>query len=187
VIDALSRELEVSPMPVREAIRRLEAERWVTYQRNVGARVAPRDAESWAETIEVLALIEGYVTARAASHMTAADFTAMRTLCAQMEADVDALDVIAVTEHNEAFHRIVWERCPNGALRRRVVEAQERLTSLRSTIYFPLRTRGRASVEEHVELVAMLESGRTPDDIERFARAHRLRTIAARERQLRDV
>ena len=38
VIDALARELEVSPMPVREAIRRLEAEGLVDYQRNQGPR-----------------------------------------------------------------------------------------------------------------------------------------------------
>src|SRR5712691_8018087 len=70
VIDTIRHELDVSPMPVREAIRRLEAEHWVVYQRHAGARVAPRDAESWEEAIETLALLEGFVTARAAPHVT---------------------------------------------------------------------------------------------------------------------
>lgn len=43
VIDALADELGVSPVPVREAIRRLEAERQVVYRHNAGARVAPVD------------------------------------------------------------------------------------------------------------------------------------------------
>src|SRR5579862_3942577 len=43
VIDALAEELGISPVPVREAIRRLEAEGRVVYRHNVGARVAPTD------------------------------------------------------------------------------------------------------------------------------------------------
>ncbi|HWE60713.1 MAG TPA: hydantoinase/oxoprolinase N-terminal domain-containing protein [Chloroflexota bacterium] len=44
VIDALAGELGISPVPVREAIRRLEAEGRVVYRHNAGARVAPGDA-----------------------------------------------------------------------------------------------------------------------------------------------
>ena len=40
VLDQLAREMGVSAVPVREAIRRLEAERLVTFTRNVGAEVA---------------------------------------------------------------------------------------------------------------------------------------------------
>ena len=40
VLDAIGRELDMSVVPVREAIRRLEAEGLVTFERNIGARVA---------------------------------------------------------------------------------------------------------------------------------------------------
>src|SRR5689334_14895015 len=46
-IDALARELGVSPIPVREALRRLEAEGWVRFTPNVGAVVSPVDSASW--------------------------------------------------------------------------------------------------------------------------------------------
>jgi DNA-binding GntR family transcriptional regulator len=180
VIDTIGQELDVSPMPVREAIRRLEAEHWVAYQRNAGARVAPRDSESWAEAIEALGLLEGFVTARAAPHITADDLAEMRRIIDEMLADVEAMDVLGLTEHNEAFHRVVWERCPNRILRREVEQAAARLNAMRSTIYFPLGTRGRPSIEEHKELVRMLETGRPAEEIERFAREHRLKTIADR-------
>jgi len=179
VIDTIARELSVSPMPVREAIRRLEAEHWVVHRPHVGAEVAPRDSKSWAEVVEALAVVEGYVTACAAPHLTAEDFANMRELSDTMYADVESYDVVALTEHNEAFHRIVWERCPNRILRREVQAAQERLTAMRSTIYFPLKARGRDMLDEHLELIAILESGRDRDGIERFARDHRLRTIEA--------
>ena len=179
VIDTIGQELNVSPMPVREAIRRLEAEHWVAYQRHAGARVAPRDAESWAEAIEALGLLEGFVTASAAPFMTDADFAQMRAIDEQMFRDVDELDVLALTEHNEAFHRVVWERCPNRILRREVELAAQRLTAMRSTIYFPMSGRGRSSIEEHEELIQMLEAHAPADDLERFAREHRLKTIEA--------
>ena len=182
VIDTIGQELEVSPMPVREAIRRLEAEHWVVYQRHAGARVAPRDAESWAEAIESLGLLEGFVTARAAPFVTDEDLARMREIDELMLEDVEALDVLALTEHNEAFHRVLWDRCPNRILRREVELAAQRLTAMRSTIYFPMAGRGRASIEEHAELIALLEGRAPAGEIERFAREHRLKTITAQRR-----
>jgi len=187
VIDALGQELGVSPMPVREAIRRLEAEHWVVYQRHAGARVAPRDAGSWAEAIEALGVLEGYVTARAAPFVTEADLARLRELDALMLRDVEALDVLALTEHNEAFHRVLYERCPNRMLRREVELAAQRLSAMRSTIYFPMAGRGRSAIEEHAELIAMLEARAPADELERFAREHRLKTIAAERRSATSV
>ncbi|MDQ2832005.1 MAG: GntR family transcriptional regulator, partial [Chloroflexota bacterium] len=43
IIGALADELGVSAVPVREAIRRLEAEGRVVYRHNAGSRVAPVD------------------------------------------------------------------------------------------------------------------------------------------------
>lgn len=183
VIDAIARELVVSPMPVREAIRRLEAEHWVVYQRHQGAQVAPRDPESWAEAIEALALLEGFVTARAAPHMQPADLDRLRAIDQQMREDVAAVDVMALTDHNEQFHRVIWERCPNRILRRDVERAQQYLNTLRSTIYFPMASRGPASIEEHEQLIAMFEQKNDADAIERFARLHKMRTIEARKRR----
>src|SRR5690349_16985254 len=40
VLEQLAREFSVSAVPVREAVRLLEAEGHVTFERNVGARVA---------------------------------------------------------------------------------------------------------------------------------------------------
>jgi DNA-binding GntR family transcriptional regulator len=182
VIDTIGQELNVSPMPVREAIRRLEAEHWVAYQQHAGARVAPRDAESWAEAIEAVGLLEGFVTASAAPFLTDADIARLREIDERMLEDVEAMDVMSLTEHNEAFHRVIWDRCPNRILRREVEEAAQRLNAMRSTIYFPMAGRGRPSIEEHEELIGMLESQASPEELERFAREHRLKTISARRR-----
>jgi DNA-binding GntR family transcriptional regulator len=179
VIDALARDLDVSPMPVREAIRRLEAEGWVVYQRHQGAQVAPLDEAGWMEALSTLAVLEGYATALSAPHLTAADIEQARAINGKMQDALEALDVMAVSDHNLAFHRALTERCPNAYLRRELATIQERLNTLRSSIFMFVPTRGRVSVDEHEELVAMIERGVKPSKIERFARAHKLHTAEA--------
>lgn len=61
-IDALSRELEVSNNPIREALAILEIEGLITITPNVGARVMQFTLESFlelTETIEIL-IVGGY-------------------------------------------------------------------------------------------------------------------------------
>ncbi|MBX5441355.1 MAG: GntR family transcriptional regulator [Solirubrobacteraceae bacterium] len=179
VIDALARELDVSQMPVREAIRRLEAEGWVTYVRNQGAQVAPIDADSWVEAMGTLAVLEGYATALAAPELTAGDLARMREINEAMLAAIESLDVLAVSERNLAFHRVVYERCPNAHLRREIEQIQERLDTLRRSIFLYIPTRGRVSIEEHEALLAKIEGGADPLEIELAAREHKLHTISA--------
>jgi DNA-binding GntR family transcriptional regulator len=179
VIDALARDLAVSPMPVREAIRRLEAEGWVVYQRHQGAQVAPLDEAGWMEALSTLAVLEGYATALSAPHLTAADIEQARAINGKMQDALEALDVMAVSAHNLAFHRALTERCPNAYLRRELAAIQERLNTLRSSIFMFVPTRGRVSVDEHEQLVAMIERGAKTQKIERFARAHKLHTVEA--------
>ena len=65
MIEQLARELGISVVPVREAVRRLEAEGYVDYTRNVGATVAGVDLDSYPETVETLAVLEASATAMA--------------------------------------------------------------------------------------------------------------------------
>src|SRR5580704_18908860 len=77
VIDALAEEFEVSGLPVREAIRRLEAEGLIVYRPNAGAQVAPAEPELFEDTMTALALLEGYATALAAPLLTREDLAAL--------------------------------------------------------------------------------------------------------------
>jgi DNA-binding GntR family transcriptional regulator len=187
VIDALARDLAVSPMPVREAIRRLEAEGWVVYQRHQGAQVAPLDEAGWMEALSTLAVLEGYATALSAPHLTAEELRSAREINERMREALEALDVMAVSDHNLAFHRALTERCPNAYLLRELAAIQERLNTLRSSIFMFVPTRGRVSIDEHEELMAMIERGEDSEAIERFARTHKLHTADAVRRRLAEA
>jgi DNA-binding GntR family transcriptional regulator len=181
VIDALARELEVSPMPVREAIRRLEAEGWVLYTRNQGAQVAAIDAVSWSEAMTTLAVMEGFATRLAAPHLSGRDLKQMRAANRAMHIALEELDLVGASVHNQAFHSVIHDRCPNAYLRRELTAIQERLNTLRNTIFSYIPARGTISVHEHAELLELLERGEPAATVERFARQHKLNTVAAFE------
>jgi DNA-binding GntR family transcriptional regulator len=184
VIDALARELDVSPMPVREAIRRLEAEGWVTYVAHQGAQVAPIDPAAWTEAMTTLAVLEGYATALAAPHVTPADIAELREIDAQMVAAIDEMDAFAFSQRNRAFHERLYARCPNRHLRRELETIQERVNTLLGSIFVYIPTRGRTSIDEHERLLALIEAGAAPIEVELVAREHKLHTVAAYEQRL---
>ena len=66
VLSQVAEKLDVSVVPVREAVRRLEAEGLVTFEKNVGATVAGIDPTEYLYTMQTLSLVEGAATALSA-------------------------------------------------------------------------------------------------------------------------
>lgn len=175
IIDAMAREFKISPMPVREAIRRLEAERWLVYQRNQGARVASPDWTEWVETMVTLGVLQGYATRLAAPHIRPRDIEALRASNAGMREAIRALDMPSVLLHNVQFHDTIHERCPNVYLRNQTRAAAERVHQSH-VIYLGFHGRGVEAVDEHERLIDMLERGDNEQSIEQSAREHELQT-----------
>src|SRR5437868_3185775 len=71
--DALASELGVSRIPVREALRQLEAEGLVTFAPHRGAVVSSLSIDEITELFELRAEVEGELLRRAIPKMTAAD------------------------------------------------------------------------------------------------------------------
>jgi DNA-binding GntR family transcriptional regulator len=179
VVDAIARELEVSPMPVREAIRRLEAEGWVHYERNHGASVRPLDDTTWAESMNALAVLDGYATSIAAPRLTEEDFAGLRESNDAMRAALEDMNPMRVSEANLAFHHRIQDSCPNSYLRLHLRSMQERLNTMQGRIFMFIPGRGRVSTEEHERLIGLLEGGAAAAEIETFTREHTMRTVAA--------
>src|SRR5690606_33134182 len=134
VIDRLARELRVSPPPVREAVRRLEAEGWVVYERNQGARVAPVNGDLWGECMSTLAILEGYAARLSVPLLTAAGHEGLRAANEEMRDAMSSVDIAGATAANVRFHRLLYERCPNRYLVRQIELTLDRLSTVRTTI-----------------------------------------------------
>jgi DNA-binding GntR family transcriptional regulator len=177
-IDALSRELGVSPIPVREALRRLEAEGWVRFQPNVGAIVAPVDATTWEQEMVAVAILEGAATADAAARLRPSDMALLRQIAAEMEQVEAAGDPMEFSLLNRRLHATIIGRCANAYLVELLEQTYTRLDRVRSTMFAYLPERSSHALAEHACLLDLLQSGDTAE-IERYARWHKMQTVAA--------
>lgn len=183
VIDALARDLNISQVPIREAIRRLQAEGWVTYRHNSGPEIANIGVEQWQATMEVLAVLEGYATGLAAPHLRKQDMKLLRGHLAAMQRAMERFDLLAFSDANRAFHGLVYTRCPNPVLVERITETQAQLDAMRAALFPSVPQRGAESIAEHRQLLALLEKHATFEAIERSMREHKLHSLEAALRQ----
>ena len=154
-IKTIADEMETSPMPVREAIRRLEAEGWVVYERYQGAMVTPVAAKSGADAL----------TALGAPHLVDEDFARLRELNDEMRESLAQMDPLRTFDANRRFHRTIYSRCPNEYMQSHVDTAWERwewLNVLPRAVFGYIPARGLASIDEHEELMTMIQTGREP-------------------------
>ena len=179
VIDALASEFGVSALPVREAIRRLEAEGLVIFRPNAGAHVAPADPGLFDEEMTVLAVLEGYATALAATKLRKADVKRLTALTDSMVEAIERLDPLSFGRLNQEFHAVIYERCPNAALVDLLRDVARRLDAIRRTVFIQIPYRGAESVTEHRHLIALIADGAPPAKIEAAAREHKLNTVAS--------
>jgi DNA-binding GntR family transcriptional regulator len=175
-IDALARELGVSPIPVREALRRLEAEGWVQFTPNVGAVVSPVDSTSWEQAMVTLAILEGAASGEAQKYLRRSDITRLRKISASMEQAV--ADPLRFSKLNRALHAAIVSRCSNAYLLSLLEQTNTRLDRLRSTMFVYLPHRSGEALTEHVRLIELLEGG-TKEEVESYARWHKLQTVEA--------
>ncbi|MFB0833185.1 GntR family transcriptional regulator [Arthrobacter halodurans] len=179
VLGTIAAELGCSTVPVREAIRRLEAEGLVAFEPNVGATVAGVDTELYLHTMQTLSVIEGAATALAAPLLTAEDLARARALNGDLRASLADFDPRRFTELNDRFHAAVYERCPNPHILDLVHRGWTRLNALRASSFSHIPGRALQSVAEHDALLDLLEARAPAAEIERAARAHRTNTLNA--------
>jgi DNA-binding GntR family transcriptional regulator len=183
VIDALARDLNISQVPIREAIRRLQAEGWVTYRHNSGPEIANIGVEQWQTTMEVLAVLEGYATGLAAPHLRKQDTKLLRDHLTEMQQAMERFDLMAFSDANRAFHAVVYARCPNLVLLERISETQAQLDAMRAALFPSVPQRGAESIAEHRQLLQLFEKRASPDVIEHSMREHRMHSLHAAVRQ----
>jgi DNA-binding GntR family transcriptional regulator len=124
--EALAEEFSVSRMPIREALRQLEARGLVLHVHNQGSIVHVPTARQIREAYQVRAELEGLACELAAQWITDAQLERMRQAQARFAQVVDTLASAADgrkkrianwVESNEEFHDVIMEAAGNEKLR----------------------------------------------------------------------
>ncbi|MDI9892011.1 GntR family transcriptional regulator [Microbacterium sp. IEGM 1404] len=179
VLGTIAGDLDMSVVPVREAIRQLEAEGLVTFERNVGARVSMVDDSQYRFSMQSLSILEGAATALSARALAAEDVRRARRINELMVETLDHFDPRAFTALNQEFHATLFEKCANPRMLDLVRAEWARLGHLRDSTFSFVPGRAAESVREHENILVLIENGAPLAEIEKTARRHRSATLDA--------
>lgn len=147
----------LSRTPVREAMRRLDAEGLISLIPNRGAFVASWTENEIKQIYELRVLLESFAAQVAAERASEAQLAELRSLADEMSRLVEqrAVDVDAIAEVNDRFHKGVLAACGNPRLRDllgAITEVPLQLSTFRRYSADELRR----SAAQHAELVSAL-------------------------------
>jgi DNA-binding GntR family transcriptional regulator len=106
--DAIAQEYDVSRMPVREALRQLEASGLVVMKIHKGAVVTSVPTEQIAELFDLRALLECEILGRAIPRITDEHLVTSRSILSQLEGSYQRRDVASWGRLNWEFHRSLY-------------------------------------------------------------------------------
>jgi len=139
----------VSRMPVREALRQLEAQALLSVIAHKGAVVAPLVQGDAAETYELRILLESEALRRSIPLLEAADFELAARYIDELETEHNYTEIGRL---NRLFHMALYNKAPNRRLLRLV---EDGLNEEERFLRFNLEAMGlgKLSQEDHRELL----------------------------------
>jgi DNA-binding GntR family transcriptional regulator len=132
---AHAKQLGISVVPDREALKTLAGEGLLTYEPQRGYFVTELYDDAVSDIYAVRSLLEAEAERRAVGHLRERDIHSMRTQVRAQEiaaTDQDAVEMIAA---NRRFHFAIFFRCPNPWLVRYVAQLWDTLDPLRVISY----------------------------------------------------
>lgn len=157
----LAAQLGVSRTPVREALRRLDAEGWLRVVPNQGAFAAEWSIAEIEEIFELRALLESHAAEHAAMAPDQRALETMEAACEQAEAALPGGDLAAleaISDANVRFHRALWEM--SGQARCRAILHSLAVPPMVLRNFRSFDAAGlRRSVDQHREMIAAIMAG----------------------------
>lgn len=170
VIDELASKINVSQIPIREAIQQLEADGFVTVEPYVGARVAELDTNFIFEVFALLESLEVICSRAACTHITEEQLEKLEQMILEM--DECAKDNQKWSARNREMHVFICECADTQLVLKMLHKAFDHWERLRS-VYLKDVTDNRIaeSQREHKLLLEALKK-RDADEVEKIVHAH---------------
>lgn len=168
--DAIGIELGVSRIPVREALRQLEAEGLVTFNPHRGAVVSTLSLKQIRELFELRAEIEGDLIRRAVPHMTPEDHARAEEILDAYEAALRAGQVAVWGALNWQFHSTLYapaDRVLTMSIVSRLHHHSDRYLRMQLAL-----THGETRARQEHRAIAAAAKKRDGAKAERLMRAH---------------
>ncbi len=177
-VDALARDLDVSPTPVREALARLESEGLVVRAPRRGwAIAAPLDLAGLRDLYQLRLLLEPWASGEAARRAGESDVKRLRAeldRCPEAPADGTFAQYRSIVEHDMRFHGLLLDLAGSPAVRAAFDHTHCHLHVFRLGYG---RAMGSDALDEH-RAVAEAVADQDPAAAQRAMRSHLKRSMA---------
>lgn len=174
--------LAMSRTPVRDALRRLEADGLLVHEPHRGTVVATLDEPAILELYAMREVLEGSAAALAARNAREDEIETLRHI-AQAESGALA-DAVQLVEINRRFHQAIFRAAHNRYLLKMLNPVHDAIALMgRTTLADPARA-GEAHAQ-HLEIIALI-AARDAAGAEAAARRHSRGSLASRLKLMRE-
>ncbi|HYC36605.1 MAG TPA: GntR family transcriptional regulator [Usitatibacter sp.] len=153
LIDEIAGHFGISKIPVREAIKALEASGWLDSRPRRGTYVRSLSPSELQEVFEMRRVLEPFGARLAAERRTEAHLAELRELMAAGNEAIRARDLLETARFNSRFHIVVAQACGNAILSDTLQALQARIRRYYAEIDWATR---RKSFAEHRQIYEAL-------------------------------
>jgi len=158
VISVIARQLDVSDIPIREAIKRLQTEGLLDLTPHVGAKVVEIDQDEFEQITLIRAELEGLATRLSIDYLTEKDFKELDRLNREGDVLVKNKSYRQLAELNKKFHFTIYQALPHNVITKMISDLWDK-ARMQPHVFTYSADRCRQSQKEHKQVVKALKRG----------------------------
>ncbi len=152
----LTEQLDMSPTPLREAFRILEAQGLLERQPYKGAYVAEVSPDESEEISIIRSALEGLATRMAVPHLTVEEIGNLESLVGEMEEAWRQMSIGRLRRSNYRFHSLIYEKAGSQRLSDMIISLWPRFAT---DALWMIPGRAERSIEQHHALLDKIRAG----------------------------
>ncbi|WP_170763136.1 GntR family transcriptional regulator [Ruegeria lacuscaerulensis] len=160
--EALAEDYDVSRMPIREALKRLDAEGLVQLTNNRGASVTSHSLSEIGEIFDLRVLLEVDLFRRSIPRMIETDFVECERLLDAMETSYDAYDVGRWGSLNYEYHKALYAAAGRG-LTNEILKRVNLQSDRYVRMHLSVMEQREPAKKDHRQLLSLARAGRVED------------------------
>lgn len=162
IIKQIATEYGISDIPVREALKELNAEGLVETIPHVGSRVKGFSTKNVKDMLEMRECLEPFAAELAVINADDLTIKQLENCCLTAEMALKVKDVQKYSECNKAFHRLIIEGCGNQLLMNTIFEMMESEKRMRMVFeIFPEILED--SLKEHCQMLSFIKEKKSKE------------------------
>ncbi|MCY1152934.1 MAG: GntR family transcriptional regulator [Sphaerochaetaceae bacterium] len=171
VLRQLAKELNVSEIPVRDALNRLEGEGYLTHTANKSFLVCPLDINDLTNFFQVKGVLEGFAAKLSVDYLSEEDLKHLVEINDEMRIAFKENNTKNYSELNTKFHMFMYHSIPNTELINLLQQLGKRW-SITKRVFDVAPIRVEQSIIDHEKIIELVKN-KDRDGVEFCVREHK--------------